>query len=300
MASSNPAFNEKIFQKEIDARRGSGFSPGWGSPADEVPSGLFDGGATTTAGRQETYAPSPVTGAGGDTMRVGGTLSAATVLLGLVLVGGWFGWQAVTVTETVDPVTQQTVATASLPGWLIPMVLGALVVAVLTAFKPKLARITAPIYSLAQGSAVGAISHYFDAQYDGIVIQAVGLTIGVFVMMLVLSQRFGQLVADGEDRVQGRHRLLEDRRDLLAPDRPHLAVGQRSEVTAVEADVPISDVGLARGQESRDRHRGHALARSRLADKADHLTAGYGQIEFADWRDGATRGVDPDREVLDG
>ena len=30
-------------------------------------------------------------------------------------------------------------------------------------------------------------------------------------------------LADGEDRVERGHRLLEDHRDLLAADRPHLA-----------------------------------------------------------------------------
>ena len=187
MASSNPAFNEKIFQKEIDSSRGGGFSPGWGSPADEVPGGLFDGAAATKApGQPETYAPSPITGSGGDTMRLGGTLSAAGILLGLLLVAGWFGWQAVTVTSTYDEFSQQTTTNASMPGWLIPVLIGALLVGVLTAFKPKLARFTAPIYAIAEGAVVGAISHLFNAQYDGIVVQAVGLTVGVFVMMLVL------------------------------------------------------------------------------------------------------------------
>lgn len=186
MASRNPAFNEKIFQKEIDANRGGGFSPGWGAPADEVPPGLFEGGATTATGQTAPGAPSPISGPGGDTMRLGGTLSASAVLLGLVLVGGWFGWQAVKVTTTFLPATQQSFTDTSAPGWLIPVVIGALIVGVLTGFKPKLARFTGPIYAIAQGAAVGAISHIYDAQYDGIVIQAVGLTIGVFVMMLVL------------------------------------------------------------------------------------------------------------------
>jgi len=43
-----------------------------------------------------------------------------------------------------------------------------------------------PGYALAQGAVVGAISKVFNLQYPGIVLQAVGATIGVFVVMLVL------------------------------------------------------------------------------------------------------------------
>ena len=39
---------------------------------------------------------------------------------------------------------------------------------------------------MAQGLAVGAISKAYEVEFDGIVLQAVGLTIGVFTMMLVL------------------------------------------------------------------------------------------------------------------
>ena len=57
MASSNPALRDDIFQQETQASRGGTFSPGWGSPADEVPPGLFapPGSAGTTTG----YGPPP-------------------------------------------------------------------------------------------------------------------------------------------------------------------------------------------------------------------------------------------------
>ena len=74
----------------------------------------------------------------------------------------------------------------SLPGWIFPVVLGALGVAILTIFKPNLARFTAPVYALLEGAFLGAISGLYNAAYDGIVVQAVGLTIGVFAVMLFL------------------------------------------------------------------------------------------------------------------
>jgi len=42
------------------------------------------------------------------------------------------------------------------------------------------------VYAAATGAMAGAISHFYEVQFNGIVLQAVGLTIGVFVMMLVL------------------------------------------------------------------------------------------------------------------
>ena len=50
----------------------------------------------------------------------------------------------------------------------------------------NLARITAPLYAVAEGLVLGAISAAFEAQFEGIVLQAVALTIGVFATMLVL------------------------------------------------------------------------------------------------------------------
>ncbi len=199
MASTNPALNDKIFQREIRASGSGGdFNPGWGSPSDEVPPGLFGGrGAQGTMAPTPTPAPGeterptwdqppagPVGPASGDTMRLGGTLSAAAVLLGFLVVAGYFGWQAVTV-ETVET-NQGLRSTATLPGWLFPAVFGALGIAILTMFKPKFARVTGPLYAVVEGLVVGAISHYYEAAYEGIVLQAVGLTVGVFLMMLAL------------------------------------------------------------------------------------------------------------------
>lgn len=195
MASRNPALSDKVFQREIQAN-GGGFNPAWGSPADEVPPGLFGGAAGTRGstlppppGREAgpTWQPPatpPISGAGSDTMRLGGTLSAAGVLLGFLVVAGYFGWQSVATTTRLTDAG--TVTEATMPGWLILAVLGGFGVAILTMFKPKLARFTAPVYAVIEGLVLGAISHFYEAQYSGIVLQAVGLTVGVFVMMLVL------------------------------------------------------------------------------------------------------------------
>jgi uncharacterized YccA/Bax inhibitor family protein len=149
--NSNPALNEKAFQRvaETDA--------GW------------------AAGAPAGYAP-PVTAADADVMTVNGTVWATAALLVLVVAAGVFGWSSVDATSE----------TVSLPGWVFPVALAGFGVAILTIFKPDLARFTSPVYALLEGAFLGAISGLYNAAYDGIVIQAVGLTIGVFAVMLFL------------------------------------------------------------------------------------------------------------------
>lgn len=66
--------------------------------------------------------------------------------------------------------------------------LGGAAVYFLTSFKPTLAPITAPIYAVLKGLLVGAVSAVYAAQYGGIIFQAVSLTIGTLVSMLVIYQ----------------------------------------------------------------------------------------------------------------
>jgi uncharacterized YccA/Bax inhibitor family protein len=71
-----------------------------------------------------------------------------------------------------------------------PMVLGGsllgFVVAMVTIFKKEWAPVTAPIYSLLEGLALGGLSAVFDMRYPGIGIQAVSLTFGTLFVMLFL------------------------------------------------------------------------------------------------------------------
>ncbi|WP_096186698.1 Bax inhibitor-1/YccA family protein [Evansella halocellulosilytica] len=65
-------------------------------------------------------------------------------------------------------------------------ILGGLVLALITAFVPKAAPISAPLYALVKGLAVGGISAFFEAEFPGIVIQAVSLTFAVLFTLLLL------------------------------------------------------------------------------------------------------------------
>jgi uncharacterized YccA/Bax inhibitor family protein len=186
----NPALNDDVFQRETRASQGSGsFTPGWGSPASELPPDVFDTKRTGQAGPvggDPRTTSGPIQTGGGDTMTTGGSMSATAILLALVVVAGWFGWQQVTVTTLGVRADGSEITSVDTPGWLFIAAIVGFGIAVLTVFKPKLARITGPLYALSQGLFVGAISHVFEASYRGVVLQAVLLTIAVFTIMLVL------------------------------------------------------------------------------------------------------------------
>ena len=85
----------------------------------------------------------------------------------------------------------------------------------------------------------------------------------------VHPHRLGHLVADRLQRVQRRHRLLEDHADVAAADPAHLRLGAAHEVAAVEADPPRRHRPCR--QQPHHRERGHRLARPALADHPEHL-----------------------------
>jgi uncharacterized YccA/Bax inhibitor family protein len=161
MRTTNPALNDKVFEQ---ARTGAAVEadPGWAA------------GQRLEDAYQAPAYRGPVTGE--DTMTLNGVVWASGALLVLLVAAGVFGWNSVD--HTLDTVT--------IPGWLPLVLFGGLGMAILTIFKPKLARFTAPIYALLEGALLGAISALYNASYDGIVVQAVALTIGVFAVMLFL------------------------------------------------------------------------------------------------------------------
>ena len=161
----NPALNDKVFQEAAVTEA----DPGWAAPGAET--GTYH--PPITDGPASPYR-SDRTGV----MTVGGTAAATGVLLVLLIVAGAFGWNFV----SVDANSQ----TVNFPGWILLPLFGALGVAFLTVFKPHLAKFLGPLYAILQGLVVGAISHVYNAQWDGIVIQAVGATVAVFAVMLAL------------------------------------------------------------------------------------------------------------------
>jgi uncharacterized YccA/Bax inhibitor family protein len=108
-------------------------------------------------------------------MTLQGTVGKTAILLLILLVAAGYTWsQAINGSMNVAY------------GLLLAESIGGFVVALLTIFKPNLSPITAPIYAALEGLLLGAISAVFEANYPGIVIQAVGLCIGVLAVMLFL------------------------------------------------------------------------------------------------------------------
>ena len=73
-------------------------------------------------------------------------------------------------------------------------------------------------------------------------------------------QRLGDLQPDREQRVERRHRLLEDHRDVAAADLAHLLVVEVEQVAAVEHDAALRD---AAGEARQQPH--HGERRNRLS-----------------------------------
>lgn len=180
--SRNPILTQKAFDGVASEQ----------SPAEEWQNAQNMGATSTatSAGIDAAMASQPMTpaAAGGRVMSLGGVAAATAIMFAVLLATAAYGWSLISVSETFDPVTGA--ATYSVEGspWGYVMVAGivAFVAAIVTAFKPKLARFTSLIYAAAQGIVLGVVSHMYDLQFNGIVVQAVLGTLGVFVVMLVL------------------------------------------------------------------------------------------------------------------
>jgi len=206
-AMSNPALTDKAFQ---DARAEE--LAGWASPSGPLttspppaapysnapgtpyanpnapgfgPRGGF-GAPPHIPTQPSPVSPWPPAPSDYKAMRVGGVASATGVLLSILVVTGFFGWQSVKVATGLDSTGAKVVTDLTIPPWLILSWIVGFVLAIVTVFRPKLARITGPLYAAAEGLLVGGISKIFEVQYDGIVLQAIGLTVGIFVIMLGL------------------------------------------------------------------------------------------------------------------
>ena len=75
----------------------------------------------------------------------------------------------------------------------------------------------------------------------------------------VTFEHLANLLPDREHRVEARHRVLEDHRDLLAPDPAEVSVGQLEQVAALEPRRPRRHLAGA-GKDAEECQRRNALA----------------------------------------
>jgi len=114
----------------------------------------------------------------GNVMTIGGTALKTFILLLCVIATSAFTWTRFLQTGNPETVTP----------WLFLGAIGGLVTAFVTIFKKEWAPVTAPIYALLEGLFIGGISALFEAQYPGLVFQAVTLTFGVLAVMLFIYE----------------------------------------------------------------------------------------------------------------
>ena len=118
-------------------------------------------------------------------MTINGTVNKTGLLLLLTVLTAAFAWSQIEITEA-----GATGGGVYLWGGLI----GGFVLALITTFKKTWAPVTAPMYALVEGFFLGAISAIYNNMYNGIVLQAVMLTMGTL-FALLFAYRSGMIKA---------------------------------------------------------------------------------------------------------
>ena len=117
--------------------------------------------------RQDAFERSGALGAA-QSMTLQGTINKTFVLLALCVAGGVLGWTKA----------------AAIGGLVWVALIVAFILAICTSFKPAWSPLTSPVYAFLEGIVLGWISIAYNAQYPGIILQAVAITFLVFAVML--------------------------------------------------------------------------------------------------------------------
>ena len=103
-----------------------------------------------------------------DVMTIQGTVDKTGISLALLIFAGYFAY---------------------VPNGLMYMIiggLGGLIVAFITIFKKTWAPITVPLYAMLEGLLLGSISYMYGQMFEGIVLNAVILTVSILVSLLLV------------------------------------------------------------------------------------------------------------------
>lgn len=120
---------------------------------------------------KKTFSNLPV---GHGVMTLNGVAAKSLLLLIICVASGVVGWRMMA--QSSDTVFILLIVASIL----------ALIIAIITVIKKKFSPIGAPLYVLTEGFVLGAISQLFEAEFSGIVLQALLLTGSIFVAMLLL------------------------------------------------------------------------------------------------------------------
>ena len=117
---------------------------------------------------------------------------------------------------------------------------------------------------------------------------------------LMQPQRLADLAADRQHRVEARHRLLEDHRDVVAADVAHLAARTVAAGRVPSKRMRAGDLARRLGDQPQDRHRGDRLAAAGFADDGQRLAGVDVEGDAVDRADRRRPGVrEMGLEVLD-
>jgi len=130
----------------------------------------------------------------GTVLSIPGIARKSLILLALVIISAAYTWR------TAAMQGADAVLGAAMIGCL-----GGLVIGIATMYVPRWAPVTAPIYAVLEGLAIGAISFLTNARYHGIPLQAALATLGVAAVCFALfatdrievSESFAEKVAIG-------------------------------------------------------------------------------------------------------
>lgn len=115
-----------------------------------------------------------VSGTFGESMTLAGTVNKTGILLLCAMAGAAWTWHDFMLGQMASVMTLLWVGT-----------LGGLVFALATVFKKEWSPVTAPVYALLEGLAMGGISAALNARWPGIAIEAVSLTFGTLLVLLM-------------------------------------------------------------------------------------------------------------------
>jgi uncharacterized YccA/Bax inhibitor family protein len=125
----------------------------------------------------------PATSTNDGVMTINGTINKTGLMLLIVVLAATFTWRKFF--GAIDP-ANPGVMPSGIMVWTMVGAIGGFITAIITTFSPRRAAMTAPIYAVFEGLFLGAISAVFEAMYPGLVMRAVSLTFGVFLIMLLL------------------------------------------------------------------------------------------------------------------
>ncbi len=121
--------------------------------------------------QSKTFARAEGTG----TMTVQGTVNKTGILILLCIAAASWTWHLM-----------QSQGAAAVQPWLLGGFIGGAIVSLIAIFVKRSTPITAPLYAVLEGFALGGISSMLDAEYRFIAIQAVSITFGALIVMLGL------------------------------------------------------------------------------------------------------------------